>query len=431
MKVLWQWFVSSLVVLSLIACDGDENSTPDEGTSVPGSGAVNWQFNVGSDTYVYYASPALSEDEQTIYVGTSRKVMSNPSRQDALVAVSKDGSQLWRYELSGGEEIRSTPVVYNDKIYFTANYRTGTYSKSYADLFSINQDGSLAWRQRISDAPGTYGNGLSKVVAVQGKIISIMQLGLVFDAESGDLLHSFDPCMGCATIDDHLINPAVDQMYNVVFAFFGRLYQFNVETYQLVSHEIDNLLNTVLSTPAIDSMGYIYFGTEGGKLFSVTPDGQTRWIYQASNFDVHSGPYIRSSAAIDEVNRLLYVGTKGNEKSKMLAISLDTGELVWEYATAKDIYNAPLITDNYKIYFASEAQRVHILNTQGQEESSILLNGDVTWSSPALDSQGNLYIGTMGNGEGNGLLFSIKTDSTGLLDGPWSKIHKNNQNTGF
>jgi len=51
---------------------------------------------------------------------------------------------------------------------------------------------------------------------------------------------------------------------------------------------------------------------------------------------------------------------------------------------------------------------------------------DITWPSPTIDSQGVIYIGGMG-----GKIFAIQNDSTGLMPGAWSKIHQNNQNTGF
>ena len=56
----------------------------------------------------------------------------------------------------------------------------------------------------------------------------------------------------------------------------------------------------VLSTPAFDSQGNIYFGTEYGKVLSYNSEGVKRWEYSLNNSAPWVGPFFRSSPAIDE-----------------------------------------------------------------------------------------------------------------------------------
>ena len=46
-------------------------------------------------------------------------------------------------------------------------------------------------------------------------------------------------------------------------------------------------------------------------------------------------------------------------------------------------------------------------------------------SSPAIGSDGTVYIGSGGN-----KLYALKSNSLGLADGPWPKFGANNKNTG-
>jgi outer membrane protein assembly factor BamB len=428
-------FLGMILCIGLVACGGGEDSTPEAGSSEQGSGKVNWKFNLGAETFAYYASPALSEDEKTIYIGTAVNVRENASRQDALWAVNRDGSQKWKFNLSDGEEVRSTPVVYDNKVYFTADYRTGQYAKSYTDLFCIDDNGQQLWRKRISGNQLMDGSGLSKVVAYDGKIISVAQDLLVLDAQTGAETYKLEVCNGCNGLSENFINPIINQFNEVVYIYGNALHTFNLTTYEKTSIVVEPLVggDRVNSTPALDSIGNIYFGSESGQVISLDADGNLRWVFVEGGLSPESSPYIRSSAAIDEVNGVLYVGTKANDSSKFLALYLDSGALKWELAIGRDVYSSPAIDNNGKIYFSSETNYLYAISSEGQEEWKVDLERNVTWSSPAIDSQGNLYIGTMGEGggSGNGLLYSIKTDSSGLLNGPWSKVHRNNQNTGF
>ncbi len=397
-------------------------------TSIPSvkEGEVKWSYDVGPDTYIYYSSPALSNDEHTIYFGTSVKVRSNPSRNDAFIALKRDGSLKWSYELTGGEEVRSSPVVSGGKVCFTADYRTGEFSKDYSSLFCLDKvDGEPVFVKRISDNSSMLSSGLSKVVSANDKIFVIMEYLYVFDVDSGDELYKSNRLQ----TNDVYVNPVVLDL-EVMFILDGKLYFVAIDDYTTRTVDI-SAINTsnVLSTPALDSNKNIYFGTETGEIIALDKDGDLLWKRDFNPLNSFNGPFVRSSVAVNESNGAVYAGTKANEESKFIALNITDGKTLWEFETGRDIYSSPLIGANGKIYFGSESRYLYALHPDGSLSWKTDVSQDITWPSPAIDSNGVLYIGGMGNGSGNGKLFAIQTDSAGLLDGSWPKIHKNNQNT--
>ena len=63
-------------------------------------------------------------------------------------------------------------------------------------------------------------------------------------------------------------------------------------------------LSAIRSSPAIDSDGTVYFGTDDGILYAVNPDGTLKWTFPASG----SIGAIRSSPTIGP-NGIIYVGS--------------------------------------------------------------------------------------------------------------------------
>jgi len=433
---------SSIVILFTMifftACSGGDDDGGTEVVTNPdgGVGEAIWQFNVGSKTYVNYSSATLSVDQQTIYVGTSTKIRANPSREDSLIAINADGNLKWSYSLPNGEEVRSTPVVHEDKIFFIGDRRTGESTKDYSELFCLDSNGQLLWQRRVSDNQRMDTTGLSKVVIVDNKVVSIMSYVLVFDANNGEELFRSEVCVGCAAANrfdpDRYINPVVNQNNEVVFFAQGSYQKLDLTDYTLSVTPLESLeeLDHAETTPSIDSSGNLYFGTEYADVVSIDASGTELWRYTLTKANQHEAPNFRSSLAIDEVNGSVYLGIKNNEDSLFIALDLITGELKWEYLVGGDVYSSPLIGSNGNIYFASETNQLYALKSNGELDWSVGLGGRVSWASPTMDNQGMIYIGTIGDGQGNGKLIKIKTGSSGVMQGPWSKIHANAQNTG-
>ena len=400
------------------------------------SSRLVWDKALPTASFAYYSSPALSADEETIYIGTAKNVRNSPSGNDVMLAVNRSGVEKWRYVLPNGEEVRSSPVVHNGNIYFTAEKRTGEFEKAYRDLVALDGNGQQLWRSRVSVYPSQTGSGLSKLVTYNNQVIYTGLDVFSFDAETGQTL--YQRVCGCAGRQDRYVNAAVNHNGELVFYDEGRVLKLDLTSYQLTGEFSENVTfegDLVLSTPAIDSNNNIYFGSEAGILYSFDDNLALRWQFQLAVPNVIEAPYIRSSAAIDESRNVIYFGTKNNDDSEFYALDLDSKEVKWKVAIAGDVYGSPTIGDNGNIYFSSETNQFYAYKPNGTLAWKHDLKANVTWSSPAIDSQGIAYIGTLSEADlssnnATGKIVAINTDSNGIMPNTWAKIHSDNQNSG-
>jgi len=91
-------------------------------------------------------------------------------------------------------------------------------------------------------------------------------------------------------------------------------------------------------SPTIDD-GNIYFGSNDGKIYSLTPDGVKRWIY-STGLSVKSAPTI--------VDNYVIVGNLGG---RMMVFNKDTGALVKQFIVSGDLWGVSVAVDEDTIYF--------------------------------------------------------------------------------
>jgi len=394
MKKVYAIAVIAMICAALLAGCGNNQHKRDA--------RILWTYNIEGGTYQYYASPVLSTDEQTIYLGTSIKANDPQSEYDKLIALNRDGTLKWTYDTGKGE-VRSNIAISGGNLFFIADYGRGSTpdQRSKAELISVTPGGQLLWSQQVADI-GATSVGLYDIAAHEDKIIVATDTVKVYAASSGELLHQSVAVQNPGSVAMYL-RPVIrdDQAY---FVSGNRLFIFDISTYDL---SICNLKEKNPSLPNLwvtaairfDADKNIYIGSTA-IFFSIDQNYDLRWIYNTEDQDVS----FRSTPCIDPQNRAVYVGTKANEKSKFVALNMDNGTLKWEYVTASDVYSSPALKDN-KIYFGSETRKLHVLDTDGAEVYTVDLDEDVTWPSPVIDSRGILYLGGM-----RGFFYAIQTN---------------------
>ena len=204
------------------------------------------------------------------------------------------------------------------------------------------------------------------------------------------------------------------------------------------------------SSPAIAEDGTIYIGTlwslgDGGKIFAVNPDGTEKWRYQ-------TGWHITSDPAIGE-DGTIYIGSG----DKYLYAMNPNGTLKWRFKTGDEIHGDPSIAEDGTIYIGSYDDYLYAIYPNGTirwkiklgygtsgnpsiaSDSTIYMggaklyavnpNGTLKWSftlgtnqaidksSPAISSDGTIYIGTMRNDLDGGFIIAVNPDGTER----WSK----------
>ncbi|MCA9604446.1 MAG: PQQ-like beta-propeller repeat protein [Myxococcales bacterium] len=180
------------------------------------------------------SSPALDSDG-TLYAA---------SIDDHVYAIAADGRMRWEYE--AGHDISSSPVIGDEgRIFFGSDDQ---------HVHALDRDGHLLWRTHLDGyirAPVALGRNGDVIAATYGPSPRVLSL----DAESGELRWYFP---------------------------------VNVTE----SPEIG-----VASGPLVDVDGSIYFGAPDDFLYSISGDGDLRWIHQLGG-DIDSAPVLREDGTL-------------------------------------------------------------------------------------------------------------------------------------
>lgn len=156
----------------------------------------------------------------------------------------------------------------------------------------------------------------------------------------------------------------------------------------------DSIEDKVYSSPAINSDGTIYVGSEDHNLYAINPDGTLKWTYTTDG-GIFSSPAIGSDGTI-------YIGSRDHN---LYAIKPD-GTLEWLYGTGGEINAPPTIGDDGTIYIGSYDHNLYALNPDGTLKCKYDAGGFIH-SSPAIGSDGIIYVGSS-----NGLLNALYSNCT-------------------
>jgi len=158
--------------------------------------------------------------------------------------------------------------------------------------------------------------------------------------------------------------------------------------------------NWIYSSPTIALDGTVYIGSYDHYLYAINPNGTLKWKYQLSEA-------IRGSSAIG-VDGTIYTGSIDGY---LYALNPD-GTLKWKYETAGDhISSSPAIDSDGIIYIGSGGTTVdnyiYAINPDGSLKWKNKIGG--IFSSPAIGIDGTIYVGTGNAGQ---ILYAISSDGT-------------------
>ena len=192
--------------------------------------------------------------------------------------------------------------------------------------------------------------------------------------------------------NESFIGPVVgydETIYEI--SFQGKVYALTPEGVLKWMYEVGDRIFTV---PAVDKKGDIYFGSFHGKIYSLDPNGTLLWEY-------NTGDLIESSPIIGSDN-ILYFSSGKN----LYAFYLN-GTLKWKVETGTDrVLSPPTQGYDSSIYLGILGGLMKF-SPEGKLRWRITMGNlppsGVIGSAPAIDSQGNIYVGS-----GDGRLFAIK-----------------------
>ncbi len=418
-------------------------------------GHRRWQFAM---EVTGVQSPAIGSDG-TLYIGTGLPDIGPAA--DALYAIHPNGTLKWKRHL--GRAIHSSVALdAEDHLYFIAGEASDS-SGMDAVVISLDASGAQRWSsEAIGWQVPVPNTGYTPALAADGTLYACGRYSLyAFDRQgtkkwqydfplrdnrfsSGEIFttgsHHSAPTLG----------PDGTVYVNTMAGGHGRetveggVFAFSPEgSLKWRTHDLGGT-----AAPVIGADGTIYsaigryegpdssdweIASREAKILALHPDGTLKW-------SVETGLWIEASPSIG-ADGTLYAGTTHHPlriPAWFLAISPE-GHLKWKYDThddvikfppaqinPPDIYNSPAIDAKGRIYFGNEIGLLYALSPDGGVEWI----DDNIWSlhyeSPALASDGTLYVAT------HSILgvIAFDTGSSGLADSPWPKFRGNNANTG-
>jgi outer membrane protein assembly factor BamB len=194
----------------------------------------------------------------------------------------------------------------------------------------------------------------------------------------------------------------------------GRLYaltQIGAEKWSFQAKE------SIFSTPAIGGDGTIYFSDLAGNYYALNPDGTQKWIY---SFSAGTDRRITASPAVTD-GGISYVPSWNNQ----LCAITPAGNSLWCASLKGMLSSSPALDSNGDVYIAgqdvnqstafavykfapdSSTQRWKFSNELGIDRNRAI-------STPAIDTQRNcLYVGM--TGDSNGILYELRLNDGSLV----------------
>ena len=116
---------------------------------------------------------------------------------------------------------------------------------------------------------------------------------------------------------------------------------------------------------------------------------------------------------------------KVSPKTASKAADQKPGTVFWEFKTGDWVESSPAIGSDGTVYVGSIDNKLYAINGKSGVKLWEFETGGTVYSSPAIGSDGTVYVGSHDK-----KLYAIKTNSKGLAKSPWPMRGQNAQHTG-
>jgi len=386
--------------------------------------AVRWVFPVSKA--VYYSTLAIGYD-RTMYFGTG--IFLNPRPPDVnpenrFYAIDEDGVEKWSYPLPG--YVFSPVIGMAGRVFVQDSTNTCyAFNSSGNLLWSFNEWESNHYRPEVGQR--------NPAIAADGSVLVPADGLYALNPASGDLIWHFrgrytKACRAAPSVaGDGTIYIVIGQ---------DSLYAVNPDGSSKWRTGFENDYEMSFSAPAIDDRGVVYIPSEsnyGSFLYAFRADGSRKWrVSIPGDRSVRASPVIGPDGCI-------YLATKAGAAGSSLISMSSSGGIIWEYhvegvhVQPDDIYSTPSVGADGMIYFGAETGCLYCLDPGGNLNWKVQLEYGINWSSPVIDYDGTIYIGTVSNDSNynyTGNVYAVGSSSLGYGATPWPTFRHDNQNTG-
>ncbi|MFC1591931.1 PQQ-binding-like beta-propeller repeat protein [Thermodesulfobacteriota bacterium] len=141
----------------------------------------------------------------------------------------------------------------------------------------------------------------------------------------------------------------------------------------------------VHSTPVLSGDGILYFGNDNGSLFALSTGGALEWVLEGL------GQRITSAPAIGPGDNII-VATDSSDSGAVYSIS-PAGEINWQYPTGSVTFSYPAVDGAGNVYVGSLDGYLYALSSAGTLRWSYLAEDAIT-SSPVITQDGLILFTT-------------------------------------
>lgn len=313
---------------------------------------LRWSFDIGQPVV---SSPVVGHGR--VYIGAD---------DGALHCIDlATGAEVWAFQT--GDMIEAPPLLLSERIYV---------GSSNANFYAINQDGTLAWKQKtddqiLSSANWIAGEGDEPATIVFGSY-DFSLYGL--RSTDGEVLWRYptqDRLNGSpAVLGDRVLVGGCDTKLHIVSGRTGELIE---------SMEMGDACHIAAAVGGVGDR--VYFGHYGNEYVCVDlVSDEVVWRY------THPSQAFFSPPAIGEEVVLF-----GGRDKKLHCVDRETGDERWSFAARRRVDSGAVIVDD-RVVFTSEDGRVRILTLDAGEEVWSYDVGKPISSSPAV-ALGHIVIG--------------------------------------
>jgi outer membrane protein assembly factor BamB len=339
-------------------CHDVKHSGQSPYNTIDNYGGEKWRFWTD---YGIESSPAV-DDNGVIYFG---------SLDDFLYALYPNGTEKWRFDCI--DWISSSPAIADDGTIYIGSWG--------AHLYAVNPDGTEKWKFYTFDTvrsspaiaedgtiyfgvlgPGNnigrfyalYPNGIEKWHFDTGFWIyespAIGDDGTVYISSEDNHLYALYPDNGTMIwsfgFGDWPSSPSIDDDGTVYIASFdGYLYAIYPNGTLKWRHSIDWGTG---NTPSIGRDGTIYVG--GKYLYAVNPNGTRKWTFYCGNW-----MEVTTNIAVSNEGTLYFGASEKLAKGDIIAV-FQNGTEKWRRTIADDwIFSSPAISSDGTIYIGSSS----------------------------------------------------------------------------
>ena len=276
--------------------------------------------------------PAVGDDG-SVYFGSTDSI---------LYALSRDGSDKWKYDTKG---TITGDVTIDDK---------GTIYVASGGLLAFGPEGKLKWKipsERLGASSPAVGPTGQIYFLRDEKLCAATNEGKIqWEREThGDL--SFSPVVGK---DGTVYSSGYKQGSTI-----SRLHAFKSNGTPKWTFETQGAIR---ASPALDEDDTIYFGGYLGNLYAVAADGRLKWVFETERT-------VWATPAVSK-DHVIYFGS-GNS---LYAVT-NEGKLKWTVQTGGPVGSSPAIDVEGNIWFASNDGKLYCVKPDGSVNQTVPLEG--------------------------------------------------------